>query len=215
MSGFSFSLTNPFKNRDTAIPPKIKIHHEEPLLIPQLGQTLQHHLSILDALGERTIIIVCIGTDRSTGDSLGPIVGTRLLENKEIACSVYGSLCNPVHATNLEETLAKIEVEYENPLIIAIDASLGRSESVGAITLAAGPLKPGAGVNKKLPQVGDLHFTGIVNVGGYMEYLVLQNTRLGLVWKMANTIAASIEHGLALIGQHQQPRKREPMGTLQ
>ena len=41
--------------------------------------------------------------------------------------------------------------------------------------------KPGAGVNKDLPPVGDLYITGVVNVGGFMDYLVLQNTRLYLI----------------------------------
>ncbi|MGB4008573.1 MAG: DUF1256 domain-containing protein, partial [Bacillota bacterium] len=36
------------------------------------------------------------------------------------------------------------------------------------------------------------HITGIVNVGGFMEYLVLQNTRLSLVIRMAEAIAGGI-----------------------
>jgi putative sporulation protein YyaC len=75
---------------------------------------------------------------------------------------------------------------------------LGQVESVGSITLATGALRPGAGVNKKLQEVGEIHFTGIVNVGGYMEYFVLQNTRLGLVWKLADIIAQSIKSGFKL-----------------
>ena len=50
-------------------------------------------------------------------------------------------------------------------------------------------MKPGAGVNKDLPPVGDIHLTGIVNVGGFMEYFVLQNTRLSIVFHMADVIA--------------------------
>ena len=40
--------------------------------------------------------------------------------------------------------------------------------------------------------MGDIHITGIVNVSGYMEFFVLQNTRLNLVMKMAKKIAAGI-----------------------
>ena len=58
--------------------------------------------------------------------------------------------------------------------------------------VAEGPLKPGTGVNKDLPPIGDAHITGIVNVGGFMEYLVLQNTRLSLVIRMAEAIAGGI-----------------------
>jgi len=38
---------------------------------------------------------------------------------------------------------------FINPYIIAIDASLGRKDHVGLITLGTGPLRPGLGVNKK------------------------------------------------------------------
>lgn len=53
-------------------------------------------------------------------------------------------------------------------------------------------LHPGAAVHKNLPKVGDIHITGIVNVGGSMEFYVLQNTRLHLVMSMADSIAQSI-----------------------
>lgn len=141
------------------------------------------------------VILLCIGTDRSTGDSLGPLVGERLKANCPHA-KVMGNLSEPVHATNLHKTLEDIHTRYIDPFIIAIDASLGRSENVGTIKLAPGSLKPGAGVNKDLPEVGNFHITGIVNVGGFMEYLVLQNTRLFTVMKMANIIADGIGHGL-------------------
>lgn len=203
MSRISLQTNNPVEKPTILPPPKIKCHHEEPYLITRLGRALHQHLTILDPTGSRKLVTVCIGTDRSTGDSLGPIVGTRLVD-LGAPISVYGTLTKPVHATNLQETLEEVQASFDNPIIIAVDACLGRSESVGSITLAPGALKPGAGVNKDLPQVGDLHFTGIVNVGGYMEYFVLQNTRLGLVWKMANVIAASIQHGLMLTNTYYQ-----------
>jgi len=91
-----------------------------------------------------------------------------------------------------------VQSTYKNPFIIAIDASLGRSENVGTIKIAPGALKPGAGVNKNLPPVGDFHVTGVVNVAGFMEYLVLQNTRLFTVMKMVDIISVGILEGLEL-----------------
>ncbi len=139
------------------------------------------------------LIILCIGTDRSTGDSLGPLVGTKL---KSMDCManipIFGTLDEPVHAVNLQDTLKIIDDSYPKSFIIAVDACLGRSESVGYISIKEGPLQPGTGVNKTLPAVGDLHIVGIVNVGGFMEYMVLQNTRLNLVMKMAETISEGI-----------------------
>lgn len=145
------------------------------------------------------VVIVCIGTDRSTGDSLGPLVGTNL--TKLGVPNVYGTLEDPVHAANLEDTLELIQRKHPNTLTIAIDSSLGKSENVGAIRVKQGPIKPGSGVNKKLPSVGDIGITGCVNVGGFMEYFVLQNTRLSLVVSMADTITnylvQLLEYGVA------------------
>ncbi|MNR60409.1 hypothetical protein D3C85_1818810 [compost metagenome] len=52
-------------------------------------------------------------------------------------------------------------------------------------------------MNKDLPPVGDIHMTGIVNVGGFMEYFVLQNTRLQLVIRMSEIIAQSLFTAIA------------------
>lgn len=173
------------------LPPKIKHHYQEKNLYFLLGDYLSNYLELLNPGLERQTVIVCIGTDRSTGDSLGPLVGTKLLERRLDGLIVHGTLEDPVHAANINDKMALLK-EHQDPFILAIDASLGKTESVGCITLGPGAVKPGAGVNKKLPQVGDVHFTGIVNVGGYMEYFVLQNTRLNIVMDMANTITDSI-----------------------
>ncbi|SEF98444.1 putative sporulation protein YyaC [Caloramator fervidus] len=139
------------------------------------------------------IVILCIGTDRSTGDCLGPLVGDKLTKSynlKEI--DIYGTLETPVHAKNLNNYIEMIYSNYKNPYIIAIDASLGKVENIGKINLYQGPIFPGAGVNKNLTPVGDISITGIVNMSGFMEYFVLQNTRLSLVMKMADVISFSL-----------------------
>jgi len=120
------------------------------------------------------------------------LIGTILQEKKPTYFHVYGTLENPIHAVNLEEQLDQINKTHLNPFIIGIDACLGRLKSVGDVTLNVGALKPGAGVNKQLPPVGEVHLTGIVNVSGFMEFFVLQNTRLSLVMKMAQTMASGI-----------------------
>lgn len=147
---------------------------------------------LLDLLPKKDIVIVCIGTDRSTGDSLGPLIGSKLKESNLNFFHIYGTLEDPIHAVNLEEKLTEINEKHRDSFIIGIDACLGRSTSVGFISIADGPVKPGAAVNKNLPPVGNIHITGIVNVGGFMEYMVLQNTRLHFVIKMADKIAECI-----------------------
>ncbi|MFC5469409.1 spore protease YyaC [Cohnella suwonensis] len=168
----------------------LKIPFNDPTVLHRLSQNLEYHLESLPQ--DRPIVIVCVGTDRSTGDSLGPLVGTALAREYSDLFDLYGTLEEPVHAMNLGDTLLKIMRTSRQPFVIAVDACLGQVSSVGCIQVGDGPVRPGAGVNKELPPVGDIHMTGIVNVGGFMEYFVLQNTRLNLVVKMSEIIAKSI-----------------------
>ncbi|THF73506.1 spore protease YyaC [Cohnella fermenti] len=177
-----------------AVPPSLKIHYNEPAVLSRLTQRLESQLELLPH--DRRIVVVCVGTDRSTGDSLGPLVGSSLSRDEQALFDLYGTLDDPVHAMNLSDTLEKIARNIPHPYVIAVDACLGQVSSVGCIQLGSGPVRPGAGVNKDLPPVGDVHLTGIVNVGGFMEYFVLQNTRLNLVMKMSDIIAASIRQAI-------------------
>jgi len=175
-------------------PSGLKISHADPEIYSAIIHRLLFHFS--QTRPGTPIVVICIGTDRSTGDSLGPLVGTALSRFHSPLFHLYGTLEEPVHAVNLEETLASIQQKFSNPFIIGIDACLGHSTSVGCIQVVNGPLRPGAGVNKQLPPVGDIHLTGIVNVGGFMEYFVLQNTRLSLVMRLSDIIASSLYSAL-------------------
>ncbi len=143
------------------------------------------------------LVILCIGSDRCTGDSLGPLVGSLLEELGPSGCTVFGTVKKPIHALNLIQTMEQIDQKFCFPCIIAVDACLGRKEKVGFLEIGRGSLTPGAGVKKDLPPVGDIFITGIVNVGGTMEFMVLQNTRLGVVIPMANFIARGIFEALS------------------
>lgn len=164
----------------------------------KMGAFLTELLLELNPRGKRPCVLLAIGTDRSTGDSLGPLVGTRVSELAPGIIPVFGTLEDPVHAVNLNEKLLQIKQEFPcQPLIIAVDACLGQLQNVGTIALGKGPLQPGTGVNKQLPPVGDIFISGVVNIGGFLEFLVLQNTRLALVMKMADCIARGLLIGLS------------------
>jgi putative sporulation protein YyaC len=133
------------------------------------------------------IYFVCIGTDRSTGDSLGPLVGTKLTEIG--FPNVIGTLEDTCNAVNLVEWVRSIP---NDKVVIAVDSALGDQRSVGQVRVRNRPLTPGAGVGKNLGKVGDYGISGVVNVAGFMEYYVLQNTRLSIVMRMANEIVEGI-----------------------
>ena len=143
-------------------------------------------------LPHQEIIILCIGSDRSTGDSLGPLIGHQFRDYISPGMYLIGDLNQPVHAANLNYCLKTISKTFDNPYIIAIDASLGKEDHVGYMTLATGPLKPGLGVKKKLPEVGDFHITGIVNSSHDMEFSTLQTTRLSIIFQIADAIVLAL-----------------------
>jgi len=144
----------------------------------------------------RPIIFLCIGTDRSTGDSLGPLVGEKLKFLIRDKVCLYGNLETPVHAKNLCDVINEINSIYSNPFIIAIDACLGSIQNVGKIFIENRPLSPGAAMNKDLPTVGNISITGIVIISGALEFMVLQNTRLFIVMQLADIISKGIYHSI-------------------
>lgn len=146
------------------------------------------------------IVILCIGSDRATGDCLGPLIGHNLCRFQSRLYQknfhIYGTLENPLHAKNLEATLQIIQLYHNNALTIAIDASLGIVEHIGYVTLGEGSLSPGVGVAKKLPAVGDIFITGIVNLSGFGSQMLLQTTHLNLVMKLADFITKGLYRSL-------------------
>lgn len=184
----------------------------------ELAHTLQRQLVRLPRDKRQRVVLLCIGSDRSTGDALGPIVGTLLRDAGwgeaarapggvfrhcgVLGVAVRGTLEQPVHAANLGQTLREVACPDSAATVVAVDACLGRAENVGTIAVGLGPLRPGAGVNKDLPAVGDMYVTGTVNVAGFMEYVVLQNTRLSLVMGMAQAVAGGVLVALGGAADH-------------
>ncbi|RST58412.1 spore protease YyaC [Siminovitchia terrae] len=119
-------------------------------------------IEILQKSFSKDIIFLCIGSSRSNGDSLGPMVGS-MLKEKGVPFYVFGTLDAPVHALNLNDVLQKIHNEFADPLIFPIDASLGDASQVGEIYLMKGPLIPGRAANKSLKPIGDYHIRAVVN----------------------------------------------------
>lgn len=159
-----------------------------------IRKRLYDHLLLLlkrqEGLNLRPLVALCIGSDRYTGDALGPLVGTYLEENTE--CYVYGTLEHPIHAGNFVEMLNIITHRHHHPIIIAIDACLGKSHEIGNIEIWQGGLAAGIAVGNRLPTVGDISVIGVVNAQSQIGYLDLQSTPLSKVMKLSKAIGESI-----------------------
>ena len=156
------------------------------------------------------IVFLCIGTDRSTGDSLGPLIGYKLKERGVKNARVMGTLEHPVHAMNLEACMERLAEKFPNAFVVAVDASVGNVEHVGFVTLGRGSLKPGLGVKKELDAVGDIFITGIVGSSRSGDPLMLQSIRLSIVMRLADCISRSICLGMSLLGRRVENFLEEP-----
>ncbi len=133
------------------------------------------------------ITFVCIGTDRSTGDALGPLTGS-LLEGKGVG-HVIGTMPYPCDADTLQQKLACIP---PHQVIIAIDACLGPKAAIGHFYLFNQALNPAESVGGNLPSVGHYSVAAVVNANGPRPYTVLQMTSLHQVMNMSHMIAEAV-----------------------
>lgn len=158
------------------------------------AEVLACHLKEMLRHSPHPPVFLCIGSDRVTGDSLGPIIGSRLKTawEKGFCTAVYGTLEAPVHALNLKSTLEHIRLRHPGNPVVAVDASLGVREHLGYITISRGSLSPGAGVNKTLECAGDIAITGITAASGPFSHITLQTTRLSAVIPLAEPIIQGI-----------------------
>lgn len=144
------------------------------------------------SLGDRPVIL-CIGSDRVTGDALGPIVGQMLVE-RNVDAFVYGTLARPVTALNLRENVKHIRAVHTDKKVLAIDSSVGKLADVGKIRVAFGAIAPGSADGKRLPKVGDVSITATVTD---LSQTPLSAVRLGTVYSLASDIANRIVRAIS------------------
>jgi len=138
-------------------------------------------------------VILCIWSDLSVGDSLGPVTGTKLKEKlKNLNCYVYGTLAKPITAHEVKYMNEFLRQTHPSSPIIAVDAAVGLAGDIGLIRLAKGAIKPGSGANKKLSKVGDISVMGIVAEHSVFNYSLFSATRLNIIYKMAEIISEGI-----------------------
>lgn len=138
-------------------------------------------------------VILCIGSDLSVGDSLGPVTGTKLKKKLSgLNCYVYGTLSKPITAHEVKYMNEFIHSTHPDSPVIAVDAAVGLAGDIGLIKLAKRGIKPGSGANKKLAKVGDVSIMGIVAERSVFNYSLFSATRLNIVYKMAEIISEGV-----------------------
>lgn len=142
--------------------------------------------------GKEKPIIICVGSDIAVGDSLGPFVGTKLIENLNNDFFVYGSLKNPITAKEVKTVSRKIKLIHPNSKIIVVDAALGKKSEIGYVKVLDRGIKPGLGVKKNLPLIGDVSIIAIVGEYSGKNYILTGKERFNLIYTMGIDIANGI-----------------------
>jgi len=138
---------------------------------------------------------LCVGTDRSTGDSFGPLVGSMLAGR--VGAHVAGTLADPVHAQNLVQRVEAMRAWGVCPLVV-VDAHIGGEP--GSLRLGVGGLEVAGGV---CGRVGDIGLSGVVlpAVGEhFFGVMALGSVRLWLVLQMAHVAARAVTLALEMLG---------------
>lgn len=142
-------------------------------------------------------VVICIGSDLTVGDSLGPFVGTKLVENKNNSYYVYGTLKNPITAKEVKEISERVKKIHPKSKILVVDAALGKNSEIGYVKVLDSGIKPGLGVKKDLPVIGDVSIIAIVGEYTANYYNLSGNERFNLVYLMGVDIANAIDTALS------------------
>ena len=141
---------------------------------------------------ERYPVIICVGTPKVSGDSLGPRVGDRLKKTYDVPAYVYGTTASPVTGLNFRSYLEHVKIFHPNCFVIAVDACLGGKSEVGKVKYSLQGLRAGSALKKELGQVGDVAFLGIVAESGGDNFRALADADKKSVDELAEKIASKV-----------------------
>jgi len=96
---------------------------------------------------------------------------------------------------NISEYIKMIQKKNYDK-IIAIDACLSNKKNQGIIEVRDGPITPGKGIGKLLPEIGDISIIGVVDSSDREFHDLVQDTRLSLIYEMAEVICEGIAAGI-------------------
>lgn len=141
--------------------------------------------------GCQSVTIVFIGTDANVGDSLAPMAGS-LTFSGGAQIFTYGNLNTPITAKDVPFITEFVKNAHPQSKTIAIDAAVGSKEDLGSIKILQKSIRPGLGVNKNLPPIGDVSIIGVVAERSKSTFSALGYAKISGVYAMAKVIADGI-----------------------
>lgn len=146
---------------------------------------------------KKDVVFTFIGTDANVGDSLAPMCGS-LLHGRHKNVFFYGNLNRPITAKEVPFVAEFLKRAHPDSAIIVVDAAVGKKEDVGTVKVISRGIKPGLGVNKNLPPVGDVSVIGVISEKNNLGLSFLGCERVSKVYSMSKVIASGIEKFLSV-----------------
>ncbi len=138
---------------------------------------------------------MCFGTMSISGDSLGPMVGTRLAERYNVSAFVYGTERCSVNGKNMAQWLSFIKEAHKGALFIAVDASLGTQDKVGKIIIRPDGVCPAA-IKGKKERFGDVGILGVVAENKGDALMQLMSVSPLYVEKLADEVSILLKEAI-------------------
>lgn len=142
------------------------------------------------------ITILCVGTDRITGDCFGPLVGSKLIEQLQqynySNINVYGTLQQNLSYENITKIMKDIN---NKSIIIVVDAALSKKENIGKIFVSNTKTVLAKSLQKDKIEIGDISIKSVVAKDykiAKCNFNALQNISLNCVMTLANIVSEGI-----------------------
>ena len=132
------------------------------------------------------VLFLCIGSEKISGDAVGPIVGSLLRDKYKLPYPVIGTEEHPVNGINFKEYQKVIKDRFPFHRIIAIDSAVG--DELWTLKIKEGGVRAGGALKPDGEKFGDI---GILAVVGSKEGNVMHNL-LSAPYDKVYAIAARI-----------------------
>lgn len=150
------------------------------------------------------VVILCIGTNKLIGDSIGPVVGQKLKEeNIQEKICIYGDMKQTINFKNAKQVIEKIFKIYEKPFIITIDSALGKQTMINKIVVNKGIIRIGKSLGRSICYPSHITIKGVVgeNKNTFEDNIaILKTVQPKLIWELSNTMVEGIKQEIGKIG---------------
>lgn len=147
---------------------------------------------IFEHLGSNLgFVVLCVGSSKCVGDSLGCAVGSLLKYKYKIPNFCYGDMDKNVDRGNVEKYVEFISRKHCGRKVVVVDSAVGLAVDVGRVKVRYGGIVPRSAIDDSFMVVGDVAITGVVESACVGEAGLL-GVKSEKVLDMAELIARAI-----------------------